>query len=443
MKRTCLSLFCGLGGGSLGFAQAGWHTVGVDVDEAALADYRTITGHPAHRLDLSTATPADLRACVGQAPDVILTSPPCQAFSGCLPLSVARSAPYVEMSSLAERGLWLALEAWPEAPPRLILLENVPRIQSRGRDWLDAVAALLRAYGYAWRETTHDCADIGGLAQRRRRFLGVARLQRCAVAPQRVVEEILYEPPAQRVRGVGEILGDLPVPGPWAQGAGGRLHDLPRLSAINWVRLACIPAGRDWRALPERVRQVSGDLRSTCQRREGSLGVTDWRATTHAVIGAASAQNTGLQVTDPRLPPRAARQNEGWSSVADDRWPVATHELRVCEGELELVGPPIDIADPTPTILVIRALDGTWHRPMTTLELAALQSLPTCRDGQWLKLSGRAHKAWRQRIGNAIPSATAYAIAKSMSRTLDASDAGGLLLSSSKRWVSPTSEVTL
>lgn len=539
-KRTCLSLFCGLGGGAAGFAAAGWHTIGIDVDEAALADYRTITGHPAHMLDLATATPEQMRELVSEAPDVILTSPPCQAFSGCLPISTARTQRYQQLSSLAERGLMLALEAWPEAPPRLILLENVPRIMSRGRAWLDAVASMLGAYGYAWRETTHDCADLGGLAQHRRRFLGVARLAR-SEHQDRLVEELLYEPPHQRVRGIGEVIGHLPVPGPWAGGGGG-LHELPRLSALNWLRLALIPAGGDWRKLPERVRllNTSVDARSVCSRREGSLGVTGWQEQTHAVIGAASIQNTALQVADPRLTKRAARQNGGygvnawgsaghavlatsqvsvsWASLADPRlehssrsgnlsvcaweapsgtiigassayhgqvttdprlsrkprsgaygvvgwddasgtvvgaachdnsavsvadarrWPEPTHELREIDGELWLIGPELDLESRKPTLVVIKALDGTWHRPLTTLELAALQALPTQIEGQWLELDGRSHKAWRQRIGNAIPSATAQAIAESMGRTLDASDAGVLLMSASARWVAPQEE---
>ena len=229
------------------------------------------------------------------------------------------------------------------------------------------------------------------------------------------------------------------------------------------------------------------------------MGVKGWRETTHAVIGAASIQNTSLQVADPRLAPRGARQNGGygvngwhqaahsvlatsqvhvsWVSLADPRlgsqpragaygvkswnkptgtiigaachdnsavsvadargWPQPTHELRHIDGQLCLLGPQLDLEDKTPTTLVIKALDGTWHRPLTTLELAALQSLPTQHEGQWLALEGRAHKAWRQRIGNAIPPATAYAIAQTMRRTLDASDDGMLLLCGQERWVQP------
>ena len=72
----------------------------------------------------------------------------------------------------------------------LILLENVPRIASRGRALLDRMTALLRAYGYAVAETTHDCGELGGLAQSRKRFLLLAR-------HQQKVPPFLYEPPKE------------------------------------------------------------------------------------------------------------------------------------------------------------------------------------------------------------------------------------------------------
>jgi len=85
--------------------------------------------------------------------------------------------------------------------------------------------------------------------------------------------------------------------------------------------------------------------------------------------------------------------------------------------------------------LVIRALDGTWHRPLTTLELAALQGLPTQIDGEWLQLAGGSKARWRKRIGNAVPPATAEAIARTIWRTLEASQAGILLMGGEPVWV--------
>ena len=67
-------------------------------------------------------------------------------------------------------------------------------------------------------------------------------------------------------------------------------------------------------------------------------------------------------------------------------------------------------------VAVIRALDDTWHRPFTTLELAALQSLVDPEE--FLELDGLSDSAWRERIGNAVPRDAAAAIAGVMGRTL-------------------------
>lgn len=65
---------------------------------------------------------------------------------------------------------------------------------------------------------------------------------------------------------------------------------------------------------------------------------------------------------------------------------------------------------------MIRALDGTWHRPFTTLELAALQGMVDLEET--LELHGTSDSAWRERIGNAVPPPAAQAIAGVMGRTL-------------------------
>lgn len=75
--------------------------------------------------------------------------------------------------------------------------------------------------------------------------------------------------------------------------------------------------------------------------------------------------------------------------------------------------------DPVRHALHIRRIvseDGTWHRPFTTLELAALQGLVDV--GEHLELEGTSDTAWRERIGNAVPSPAAAAIASVMGRAL-------------------------
>jgi site-specific DNA-cytosine methylase len=110
----------------------------------------------------------------------------------------------------------------------------------------------------------------------------------------------------------------------------------------------------------------------------------------------------------------SARQDNGRWSVADPRMPQANERL-TC---------------------VIESLDGTWHRPFTTLELAALQSL--VEPEELFELDGLSDQAWRERIGNAVPPAAAEAIAHVMGTTLLLAEAGEtFMLNSMPVWVQP------
>lgn len=319
-----LFLFAGLGGGALGFARARaagarFDVAGaVDFDAAAARDFEALTGRPCTVADLATMTPEELRAaCPGGAPDVVFTSPPCKSFSACLPSATAATPKYVDMADLAVRGLFLTLEAW-ERKPRLILLENVPRIQVRGRHLLDVIVGMLRSYGYAVRETVHDCGELGGLAQRRRRFLLVAR----HVA---TTGDWWREPVKRRVRGVGEVLGELPLPLP-SSTDGGPMHRLPRLSALNWLRLALIPAGGDWRDLPAEVR-----LAPRAGRLNGGFGVESWGEAAHAVVAEGTVRNTWASVADPRpgYESRNGHHVQDWHATAKT---VIGHDPRGLKG---------------------------------------------------------------------------------------------------------------
>ena len=497
---TCLTLFSGLGGGALGFARAGFELVGgFDSWNEAIDDYEQLTRSPGHVVDLAALRPDELRARVGpRRPDVLFSSPPCKSFSACLPTERAATAHYRRLSSLAERGIWLALEAW-EQPPPIVMLENVPRIQSRGKPWLEAIEGMLRAYGYAVDQDTHDCGELGRLGQSRRRFLIMARhLEQ--------VPEFVYEPPRHELRSCGEVLAELPVPVPPAPDSeatppGGPMHRLGRLAPLNWLRLALIRAGGDWRDLPARVHmlepdEVSVGVSERPGRHHGGYGVEAWSRPAHAGLAHPEVANTRASVRDPRLGcrPRAlvygvqpteepaytvlahARPDNGCWAVADPRvrrprregasgvrawsqpsvailghpshhngpWQVAdvrtsplepSHRIVRHEGRWWCLGPEVDLEDKSPVHQVILAADGTWHRPMTTLELAALQGLPVRPQGQWLELAGGSKKRWRQRIGNAVPPPTAEAIARTVLCTLEAAAQGSYLMSGQPIWV--------
>ena len=89
--------------------------------------------------------------------------------------------------------------------------------------------------------------------------------------------------------------------------------------------------------------------------------------------------------------------------------------------------------------IVLVAVDETWHRPLTTLEMAALQGFPW-RDaaGAPLLLDGKSRAKWQEHIGNAIPAPAAQAIGSEMIRTLLMSRLGQTFaLNSTKQWVRP------
>lgn len=569
MSPTVVHLFAGSGGCSLGFQRAGFRSLGsFDFDPAACRDLERLTGGPAFARDIAAMQPAELLALTGGCPDVVVMSPPCKSFSGCMPAARAGEERYVDMSQLAVRGIFLALEAWAPKRPRIILLENVPRIASRGAALLAQVVALLQRSGYTTDQRTHDCGALGGLAQHRDRFLLVARhLETCT--------DVLRRPPPQRVRAVGEVLGPLPSP---AADHGDPMHRLPLLSPLNWLRLAAIRAGKDWRDLPAEIRiggedltrhsgilgvenfddpahTVTGNARVQGSRgavadprvgwdsathggRPDSWGVGTWSAPSLTVRAQQLVQTSRASIADPRLAPRTGRQNGGFgveaddapahavlgegtvrntrASVADPRlgckprnghygvmdgdqpsptiighhqhdsavgsvadprlaheprrgtmgvvdlaapaptvrarhevrqapaavvdergWPMPTHEL-VREGEdLVLYGPALDLTTRRACLLVIRAPDGSWHRPLTDRELAVLQGFPIDCQLEGPSSSSRSGGAGRrEHIGNAIPPPTAEAIGREVAATLRSNAVAGFLLGPDT-WVQP------
>ncbi len=547
MSRRTLYHFhfcCGLGGGAAGFnrakpvvgnMQAEWECLGgIDVDPAGLADFSRLAGVPGTLLDLFTrdqyirfhgkepppgwreATAEDVRrAAQGKRPDAVFISSPCKGASGLLSEKMSQTPKYQALNELTLRCIWLMGEAWKDDPVPLIVFENVPRLATRGRHLLDQINSLLSHYGYAVAETTHDCGELGGLAQSRKRFLLVAR-------HVEKVPPFLYEPEKKSLRAVGDILGRMPLPGDIE--AAGPMHRIPSLQWKTWVRLALVRAGSDWRSLNELAIE-DGHLRDLVivpEYRAGYMGVHRWDDTSGTIAGRSSPTNGAFSVADPRYR-QAANWNHGqqfgvirWSessptipgqtmpgqgtfSIADPRpnWNRHSGNYRVIpynqpagtiiaggkgvqggqqsvadprilhrskgdnyltgghygvipydqhcgaiaassrydSGRFSVADPRIPAADDRMTC-IIRSLDGTWHRPFTTLEKAALQSL--VEPEEQLILDGLSDKDWSERIGNAVPPAAAEAIAHVMGTTLLLAAQGEtFMLSSMPIWVRP------
>lgn len=315
-------LFCGLGGGAKGFNRgsarvgnmvAKFRCVGgIDSDAAAIRDFDRAANARGTVLDLFSreqyvafhgkeppadwreATPADIANAMTERPHIWFLSAPCKGFSGLLPETMSASAKYQALNGLTLRGVWLAMEAYRNDPVELLVFENVPRIQKRGRHLLDQIIAILRSYGYAVNETTHDCGVIGGLAQSRKRFLLVAR-------HEEKVKPFLYEPEKRRLRGVGEAIGRLPVPGVDTTIP---MHRMPALQMQTWVRLAFVRAGSDWRSLND-LAVENGVLRDFAlipdgHPNNGVYGVKPWTEPAATVTGASRPVGGAHAVADPR-----------------------------------------------------------------------------------------------------------------------------------------------
>ena len=592
---------CGLGSGAAGFNDSvlrlqnmhgSWRCLGgIDVDPAGLADFEKATGVKGTLQDLFTrdqytrfhgteppsgwqeATVEDVRrAANNETPDAVFISSPCKGASGLLSQSLSLTPKYQALNELTLRCVWLMLEAWKADPVRLIVFENVPRLASRGRHLLEQIKQLFSFYGYAVAETVHDCGKIAGLAQSRKRFLLVARhVER--------VPAFLYQPQHHRLKGVGEILGRMPLAGDIE--LAGPMHRVPALQWKTWVRLALVEAGGDWRSL-NRFAVEGGQLRDYAivpEFHQGYLGVNGWGEHAGAIAGRSGPTNGAFSVADPRFEqsakwkdgqqygvvpysdqvgaitsqkspgqgkfsvadprPNWNRQRSnyrivpfdqhagviiaggkgvqgGWQSVADPRYNwhpgASSQKLRVNKwadtagtitGSQQVASGAGSIADPRildrskgdayltgghygvigwdaaagavsarakhdngrwsvadvrmpaandRLTCVIRSLDDTWHRPFTTLELAALQSMFDPEDiwqpckhtgalelvGEQFTLHGKNDSAHRERIGNAVPRKAGKAIADVMLSTLMLSEMGETFtLNSMPVWVRP------
>ncbi|MEK4328937.1 DNA cytosine methyltransferase [Paenibacillus sp. FSL R7-0312] len=138
-----------------------------------------------------------------------------------------------------------------------------------------------------------------------------------------------------------------------------------------------------------------------CTPRADSYGVQDWDQPAKTVIGSADIHASAAAVADPRIP----KDNE--------------------QG-----------------VWVIIAQDGTWHRPLTTYELAMLQNFPThLPDGRPFQLEGCNDAKAREYIGNAVPPGAEEAMGNVILMAAAEAEAGiSFQLSWNPVWVAPGEE---
>lgn len=167
-KFNVIDLFCGCGGLSKGFEQAGFHVLlGIDFEQSALDTFeKNHTASKAIRLDLSQDEAFEVidASLNGQTVDVIIGGPPCQGFSLTGPRNFEDK----------RNELYLAVfKAVKKYSPQAFLIENVPGMANLYKGAIrDEIIKRFSALGY---EVAHQivCAADYGVPQIRKRLVFV------------------------------------------------------------------------------------------------------------------------------------------------------------------------------------------------------------------------------------------------------------------------------
>lgn len=168
-KYNVLDLFCGCGGLSLGFEQAGYNVLlGVDIWEDALKTYAY--NHKSSKTlcaDMSTLQGEDVRKHIGDSKvDVIIGGPPCQGFS------IAGKRIVDDERNKLYKGFVRMVEYFK---PSAFVMENVPNILSIGGGAVrDAIINDFKTLGYTVENKVLIASDYGVPQNRRRAvFIGL------------------------------------------------------------------------------------------------------------------------------------------------------------------------------------------------------------------------------------------------------------------------------
>ena len=190
-----LDLFSGCGGISLGFRRVGFEVVGgVESDQLAARSHafnfhRGDSSHCKAR-DISRTDPALLCSDfglgpVGDAVDVIVGGPPCQAYARIGRAKLRDVAEHPEAFRVDPRGnLYLRYLAYVrELRPLALLIENVPDVlRYGGQNIMQEIVNALKGYGYEARYSLINSA-FHGVPQMRDRVYLIAFMRELGCAP--------------------------------------------------------------------------------------------------------------------------------------------------------------------------------------------------------------------------------------------------------------------
>jgi len=167
-RLTCVDLFCGAGGFSLGFLKAGFEIVAAtDYQESAQRTYTHNLDSPFLRADIADLAGdleplKDRRDFDEERIDVVVGGPPCKGFS-----TAGVYNPEDPRTSLLHHYIRVV----KRLQPRAIVVENVPGAKAlQGGAYVDALLKNARELGYKTRMLELNAADYG-VPQLRKRLI--------------------------------------------------------------------------------------------------------------------------------------------------------------------------------------------------------------------------------------------------------------------------------
>jgi DNA (cytosine-5)-methyltransferase 1 len=263
-KGTVIDLFCGAGGLSEGFRQAGFKVrAGNDFFDAAgetfKATHRDATYLPRPIQEYSAQDFLDAAGLKVGELDVLVGGPPCQGFS----VYNHQRGLHDERSSLYREYLRIV----DGLMPKWVVLENVTGMTSAGGGAaVDAIIQGLIAIGYSVRSQILKAEEFG-IPQERRRIVFIGNRMGLPIR----FPEATHGPGLQPFVSIEDAIGDLPqlangqaleianyTTEPISafqnyvrDGSNGVVnHTTARLSSVNLRRLQHIPQGGSWRDIP-------------------------------------------------------------------------------------------------------------------------------------------------------------------------------------------------